>query len=270
MARNNLKRDHEFIMQTMAAFGTYFQTYYVKKPRREPIETGMQWVERTLANADDCYDMFRVARPVFNRLHNLLVQSYGLKSNAKMSSVEALAMFLWVVGAPQSVRQAKNRFVRSLETVSRNFGRVLTSVLKLAADVIRPKDPQFSTVHPILENPHFWPHFNNCIGAIDGTHVPVVVEKSKKVAHMCRHKFTSQNVLAVCDFDLRFTFVLAGWPGSVHDMTVFKDATRRYADKFPHPPPGDLLTFSYVTITLMRQVGRLTICLQICREILLC
>jgi hypothetical protein len=77
-------------------------------------------------------------------------------------------------------------------------------------------------------------------------------------------------VLAVCDFDLRFTFVLAGWPGSVHDMTVFKDATRRYADKFPHPPPGDLLTFSYVTITLMRQVGRLTICLQICREILLC
>jgi hypothetical protein len=113
MARNNLKRDHEFIMQTMAAFGTYFQTYYVRKPRREPIETGMQWVERTLANTNDCYDMFRVARPVFNRLHNLLVQSYRLKSNAKMSSVEALAMFLWVVGAPQSVRQAKNRFVRS-------------------------------------------------------------------------------------------------------------------------------------------------------------
>jgi hypothetical protein len=74
--------------------------------------------------------------------------------------------------------------VRSLETVSRNFGRVLTSVLKLAADVIRPKDPQFSTVHPILENPQFWPHFNNCIGAIDGTHVPVVVEKSKKVVHV--------------------------------------------------------------------------------------
>jgi hypothetical protein len=196
--------------------------------------------------------MFRVARPVFNRLHNLLVQSYRLKSSAKMSSVEDI--FLWVVGAPQSVRQAKNRFVRSSEIVSHNFGRVLTSVLKLATDVIRPKDPRFSTVHPILENPHFGPHFNNCIGAIDGTHVPVVVEKSKKVAHMCRHKFTSQNVLTVCDFDLRFTFVLAGWPGSVHDMTVFKDATRRHADKFPHPPPGDLFTLPYVTITLVHQL----------------
>ncbi|CAN6353337.1 unnamed protein product [Urochloa humidicola] len=238
MARNNLKRDHEFTMQTMTVFGTYFQTYYVKRPRRVPIETGMQWVERTLANDTDCYDMFRVSRPVFNRLHNLLVQSYGLKSGTKMSSIEALAMFLWVVGGAQPVRQARNRLVRSLETVSRNFGRVLTSVLKLADDIIKPKDPQFSTVHPVLENPLFWPYFNDCIGAIDGTHVPVVVPKSKVVAHMCRHKYTSQNVLAICDFDMRFTFVLAGWPGSVHDMTVFKDATLRYAHKFPHPPPG--------------------------------
>jgi hypothetical protein len=52
-----------------------------------------------MANVNDCYDMFRVARPVFNRLHNLLVQSYRLNSSAKMSSVEAI--FLWVVGAPQ-------------------------------------------------------------------------------------------------------------------------------------------------------------------------
>ncbi|CAN6348432.1 unnamed protein product [Urochloa humidicola] len=238
MARSNLKRDHEVIMQSTAIFGMYFQTYYVKRPRRVPIETGMQWVERTLANDIDCYDMFRVSRPVFNRLHNLLVQSYGLKSGTKMNSIEALAMFLWVVGGAQPVRQARNRLVRSLETVSRNFDRVLTSLLKLADDIIKPKDPQFSTVHPVLENPHFWPYFNDCIGAIDGTHVPVVVPKSKVVAHMCRHKYTSQNVLAICDFDVRFTFVLSGWSGSVHDMTVFKDATLRYAHKFPHLPPG--------------------------------
>jgi hypothetical protein len=39
MTRNNLKRDHDFIMQTMIVFGTYFQTYYIKKSRRVPIET---------------------------------------------------------------------------------------------------------------------------------------------------------------------------------------------------------------------------------------
>ncbi|XBI20020.1 hypothetical protein VPH35_061405 [Triticum aestivum] len=43
--------------------------------------------------------------------------------------------------------------------------------------------------------------------------------------------------MVVCDFNMRFTFVLAGWPGSVHDMRPFKDALSRFSHKFPHPPP---------------------------------
>jgi pantothenate kinase len=39
--------------------------------------------------------------------------------------VESLAMFLWMVGAPQSIRQAENRFVRSMETLHRKFDKVL-------------------------------------------------------------------------------------------------------------------------------------------------
>jgi hypothetical protein len=38
-----------------------------------------------------------------------------------MSSIESLAMFMWIIGAPQSIRQAENRFERSTETVSRKF-----------------------------------------------------------------------------------------------------------------------------------------------------
>jgi hypothetical protein len=44
--------------------------------------------------------------------------------------------------------------------------------------------------------------------------------------------------MAVCDFDTRFTFVVAGWLGSVHDMRVFKDAIGKYGDRFPHPREG--------------------------------
>jgi hypothetical protein len=93
-------------------------------------------------------------------------------------------------------------------------------------------------VHPHLENPSFWPHFNNCIGAIDGTHMKMVVPNRDKIAHLNRHNETSQNVMAICDFDMRFTFVLAGWPGSAHDMRVFKDAMTPHHHKFPHPPEG--------------------------------
>ena len=34
-------------------------------------------------------------------------------------------------------------------------------------------------------------------------------------------------MLAAVDFDLRFTYVLAGWEGSAHDSVVLKDALKR-------------------------------------------
>ena len=45
-------------------------------------------------------------------------------------------------------------------------------------------------------------------------------------------------MLAICDFDMRFTFVLAGWPCSVHDMRVFNYALEKFGDKFPQLPEG--------------------------------
>jgi hypothetical protein len=48
---------------------------------------------------------------VFYNLHEVLVNSYGLTSSDEMMSIEALDMFLWMCGAPQSVRQAKHILV---------------------------------------------------------------------------------------------------------------------------------------------------------------
>jgi hypothetical protein len=91
-------------------------------------------------------------------------------------------------------------------------------------------------VHSKLQETHFSPHFHGAIGAIDETHILVVVPCSAMIAHFGRYQETTQNVLAVCDFDMRFTFVVAGWPSSVHDMIVFNEALVKYADKFSFPP----------------------------------
>ena len=56
-----------------------------------------------------------------------------------------------------------------------------------------------------------------CIGAIDGTHVTARVPRLEAAAYRGRKHYTSQNVLAVVDFEMRFTYVLAGWEGSAHD-----------------------------------------------------
>lgn len=103
-----------------------------------------------------------------------------------MPSMEALGLFLWVCGAPQSMRQASNRFSRSKETCSRKFDKVLKSVSRLAANIIRPRDPEFTTLHSRLQSTRFAPFFDNCIGAIDGTHIPVTVPIKNVVQHTRR------------------------------------------------------------------------------------
>jgi hypothetical protein len=39
-----------------------------------------------------------------------------------------------------------------------------------------------------------------------------------------RKSHQTQNIMAVVDFDLRFTFVIAGWEGTTHDALILRDA----------------------------------------------
>ena len=48
----------------------------------------------------------------------------------------------------------------------------------------------------------------------------------------------SFNVMAACNFDLLFTFVMAGWEGAAHDTRIFLDAIRQQSVNFPKPPPS--------------------------------
>ena len=80
-------------------------------------------------------------------------------------------MFLWVCGAPQLFRQLKNKLSHSLETTSRKFKEVFDSIMGLVFKIVKPKDPHFGTIHPKVQEARFWPHFKDCISAIDGTHI---------------------------------------------------------------------------------------------------
>jgi hypothetical protein len=64
----------------------------------------------------------------------------------------------------------------------------------------------------------------NCIGAIDGTHIPVTIPFGQEEPYRNRKQGLSQNVMVACDFDLRFVHVHAGWEGSASDARVLQDA----------------------------------------------
>ncbi|CAL2240256.1 unnamed protein product [Prunus armeniaca] len=87
----------------------------------------------------------------------------------------------------------------------------------------------YATVHPEFPN-----SFRDCIGAIDGTHIPAIVRGRDVSNYHNRHGNISQNVLAACNFDLEFMYVLSRWEGSAHDSKVLSDAlSRRNGLKVP-------------------------------------
>ena len=241
---------HAAIIDQMGA--QYTDRYWNKGEYRETPETGLQWVMRCFSRPRYFYKMFRMSTDVFMALHELLVLNYGLTSTNNVSSIESLAMFLWIVGGPQSFSQVENRFTRSLWTVHTKFHEVLKCLRKLGKDNIKPRDATFSSEHERIKEDRFWPYFKGAIGAIDGSHVPVVVPAEDTVNHTCRHGYISQNLLAVCDFDMRFIFAVAGWPGCAHDTRILNHALANF-DDFPVPPKG--IHISHVLCICFLMVG---------------
>ena len=62
------------------------------------------------------------------------------------------------------------------------------------------------------------------------------VPASMAAAFRGRKGVTTQNVMAAVDFDLKFTYVLAGWEGSAHDAIILADTLER--DDGLRVPPG--------------------------------
>ncbi|XP_062011855.1 uncharacterized protein LOC133728456 [Rosa rugosa] len=89
-----------------------------------------------------------------------------------------------------------------------------------------------------MRDNRYMPHFKDCIGAIDGVHIPASIAPEKQIPYIGRKGIPTQNVMAACNFDMQFIYVCAGWEGSAHDTRVFLSVLRDPEMKFPKPPPG--------------------------------
>lgn len=70
-----------------------------------------------------------------------------------------------------------------------------------------------------------YPHFKDCNGALDGIHIHVsLLPADEQVRNIGKIGIATQNVLAVCDFGMRFTYVATGQPGAMHGPSVLYNA----------------------------------------------
>ncbi|CAL5440467.1 unnamed protein product [Camellia sinensis] len=133
-------------------------------------------------------------------------------------------------------RNAGDRFQHSNETIHRHFVLMMRALGNLAPFVIQPPNMDV-THHKIRNDRRYWPWFKDCVGAIDGTHVVVVAPEGDQMPYRGRKVHTTQNVMAACSFDMKFTFVYTGWEGSAHDSRIFLKALTTNSADFSHPPP---------------------------------
>ncbi|KAL0731096.1 hypothetical protein Bca4012_027190 [Brassica carinata] len=166
---------------------------------------GWRRVQRFMNGSEvQCYEILRMNQETF-------------KSLCKMLSEKALSAF--------------NRHCEKLE-------EVLSSLLKLASDIVKPTRNEFATASPFLvENPQYWPYFRNCIGALDGTHIPVRPPSGNAEPYRGRKSEPTMNVLAICNFSMHFIYAYVGVPGRAHDTKVLIYCATEEAS-FPHPPAG--------------------------------
>nr|CAD1842663.1 unnamed protein product [Ananas comosus var. bracteatus] len=116
---------------------------------------------------------------------------------------------------------SKSWSISTVGSMFRCFVDVLAMMCEKIHDSIQLPSSNIGMHPKIRDNPLFHP-FKNAIGAIDGTHIPVIVKKSKQPRYRCRKGYTSQNMMAACSFDHQFLFICTGWEGSAADMRVLR------------------------------------------------
>ena len=80
-------------------------------------------------------------------------------------------------------------------------------------------------------------HFRTALVPLT-VHIQVVVGDDEKASYYNRKGVTSFIVMTACNFDLLFTFVMAGWKSAANDTRIFLDTICRQSVNFPKPPPG--------------------------------
>ncbi|KAH1113475.1 hypothetical protein J1N35_006853 [Gossypium stocksii] len=230
---------HEEEEQVLSSVLLHHETYFTKQPCMDSNYTGQMWVDEVLNGHDDrCMNSFRMPKNIFHSLLHDSQTNYGLK-HGKVSAMEKLALSLYILGNKESNSNAAERFQRSGETVSRIFTDMLHIFARMGIDTIKPIEGQFEEVpNHIRHDTRYWPHFKDCIGAIDGTHIKACISPSCQIPYIGRKGEPTQNIMAVCDFNMCFIFAFPGWEGTAHDSRIFLQALRKQQLKFPHPPPG--------------------------------
>ncbi|XP_022897755.1 uncharacterized protein LOC111411457 [Olea europaea var. sylvestris] len=170
--------------------------------RRFPFSRNghMFMMEAMGENSKMCFQEFRMYPAMLRHLAHVLRDEHGLRTNQHVDTYEQVGMFLCILAHGKGYRQVTTIFQLFIGN----------------SRMIRPSENYNDGVEP--ERPYLSKHplFEDCIGAIDGTHVEAVLPLHDHVNFIGRK----------------------GYSGNTHDACMLARAIHDPKIHFPLPAPG--------------------------------
>ena len=158
----------------------------------------------------------------------------------KAISVEQrLAVTLWCLAAPCEYKTIAHLFGIARSTMC----EVVQETCTIIVQTLLHKYIQFPRGNQLDEDIEgFLTKWGvpQCVGAIDGCHIPIASPAMNRTDYYNRKGWYSMILQGVVDHSYRFIDINIGWPGSVHDARVFSHSSLyekiTEQDLFPHKP----------------------------------
>ena len=164
---------------------------------------------------------FRVCRATFaylvNELQPVLQRQELLRSIIPVDQRVAIA--LWRLRTNVEHRTISHLFGVGLSSVCVTVNQVCEAIVVLFGPqyIKLPQGEGWQTVvDGFLQR---W-QFPQCVGAMDGSHIPIIAPPVNAKDYYNRKGFQSILLQGVVDHQCKFMDVYIGWPGSVHDARV--------------------------------------------------
>ena len=149
---------------------------------------------------------------------NALPSGYG--NVAPMTTREMVYITIWYLANQCPLRAISLMFNRSISSIWRAIDRITKILETNQQKFIKWPTPEEAPV--ISDQFKQMAGFPGVLGDIDGTHIHFQAPARNQKDYNNRKFFHSLNLLAVCLPNRAFSYTFAGFPGSAHDVRVFR------------------------------------------------
>lgn len=175
-------------------------------------------------DGEDFRVRYRISKEVALRICDILNLEPETRRNKAIDGITQLLICLrfFATGSFQQVlgdlvNVHKSTICRIVQKVTRKLASLSSRYIEMPSDR--------NELRKVAEGFFQIDGFPRVAGALDCTHVKIVSRGgSLPELYRCRKGFFSINVQAVCDSTLKIRDLIARWPGSVHDSTIFNNS----------------------------------------------